>query len=366
MFGNIYAHKKVVVTGSTGFKGSWLCAWLLELGATVYGIAKDIPTQPANVEVCGLHQKMTFIQQDIVDKTATKTIIEQIQPDFVFHLAAQAIVSTSYQDPYDTFLTNTMGTASVLDALRGLKKPCYVVVITSDKCYDNVEWKWGYREFDALGGKDPYSASKSGAEMVFRGYFQSFFNKPESTIKMVSTRAGNVIGGGDWAQSRIVPDCFRAWSTQQAVEIRSPKATRPWQHVLEPLSGYLLAGKALMENPEVNGESYNFGPNADQDFTVLELLQALSQHWDFGIQTERFIIHEQPNFKEAGLLKLNCDKALFDMKWKPTLNFTQTAKFTATWYDHYYHQKADMLSFTLEQIRNYVQIAQEKEIAWTR
>lgn len=366
MFKNIYQNKKVLVTGNTGFKGAWLTVWLLKLGAKVYGISKDVlGTNPSLFEVLDLENKVTYHQQNLKDAEKTAEIIQEIEPDFVFHLAAQAIVGTSYQDPLDTFGSNVMGTAHVLEALRLANKPCTAVMITSDKAYDNVEWKWGYRENDALGGKDPYSASKSGAEIVIKGYYHSFFKEENSPVKLVAVRAGNVIGGGDWADKRIVPDAFRAWADEKAVEIRSPRATRPWQHVLEPLSGYLRAGQILHENPKIQGEAYNFGPNADQDFTVLELLQELSKYWNFENNTEKVIVKENPQFHEAGLLKLNCDKALYDLQWKPTLNFTQTAEFTTNWYKTYYQETQDMFAFTQEQIEEYENVAKSKELVWT-
>jgi CDP-glucose 4,6-dehydratase len=238
-------------------------------------------------------------------------------------------------------------------------------MITSDKCYDNVEWVWGYREHDALGGKDPYSASKGAAELVIKTYFHSYFNKPGSHVELVAVRAGNVIGGGDWALNRIVPDCVRAWSGEKAVKIRNPKSTRPWQHVLEPLSGYLRAAQALQEGAVINGEAFNFGPNADQNHTVLELLQAISTHWQFGKLKEHFAIESNNAFHEAGLLKLNCDKALFHLQWKPVLEFADTAQFTGSWYDAYYNgRKQDIFEYTVQQVAAYEDKARQKQLSW--
>ena len=219
MYNNIFANQRIVVTGSTGFKGAWLTIWLHHLGAKVIGIAKDIPTNPSLFEELKLGEKIDQRFADIRDLESMKRIFQSAQPDFVFHLAAQSIVSVSYEDPIATLQTNIIGTANILEALRIVENPCKVVMITSDKCYDNVEWVWGYREYDALGGKDPYSASKGAAELVIKTYFHSYFNQPDSKIKLVSVRAGNVIGGGDWAVSRIVPACVRAWSENQKVEI---------------------------------------------------------------------------------------------------------------------------------------------------
>ncbi len=273
MFNNIFRDKKIIVTGNTGFKGAWLSTWLHQMGAKLTGISKDIPSTPSLFGELGLAGKMDHHFNNICDLPAMKRLFRDTKPDFVFHLAAQPIVSVSYDDPIDTFQTNVIGTANILEALRSLDHPCYAVMITSDKCYDNVEWVWGYREHDALGGKDPYSASKGAAELIIKTYFHSYFNKPGSPVKLVAARAGNVIGGGDWALNRIVPDCVRAWSEKQAVKIRNPHSTRPWQHVLEPLSGYLRAAQVLAEQKTaIHGEPFNFGPNSDQNHTVLEHL----------------------------------------------------------------------------------------------
>ena len=232
MFQNIYKNKKVLVTGHTGFKGSWLSVWLLKLGAHVVGIAKDIPTHPSMFEALGLEKRLTHYQADIRDLATMTQIIGNEKPDFVFHLAAQAIVSTSYKDPIETISSNVMGTANILEALRSSNHTCTAVIITSDKAYDNVEQVWGYKEDDKMGGKDVYSGSKGAAELVIKSYFNSFFKSSTCNVKLAIARAGNVIGGGDWAKDRIVVDCMVAWSKGEKVEIRSPQATRPWQHVL--------------------------------------------------------------------------------------------------------------------------------------
>ena len=239
-------------------------------------------------------------------------------------------------------------------------------MITSDKCYDNVEWVWGYREYDALGGKDPYSASKGAAELVIKTYFHSYFNQPDSKIKLVSVRAGNVIGGGDWAVSRIVPACVRAWSENQKVKVRNPHSTRPWQHVLEPLSGYLRSAQVLGEGTiKIHGEPFNFGPNSDQNHTVLELLQAIATHWEFKDLEEAFFIEPYSSFHEAGLLKLTYDKALFYLQWKPVLDFSDTVCFTGSWYNTYYNNKlVNLFEYTTNQIEEYVKKAKQKKLAW--
>jgi len=365
MFNNIYNNKKVIVTGHTGFKGGWLSLWLKQMGANVYGISNEIYAEPSLFGVSNIEDQIESHIADIRDLEKMKQIIGGIEPDFVFHLAAQPIVKLAFEQPIDTFITNIIGTANILEALRKHNKPCIAIMITSDKCYDNVEWPWGYKETDHLGGKDPYSASKGAAELMIKTYFHSYFKKDEK-IKIASVRAGNVIGGGDWADSRIVPDCFRAWAKGNKVVIRSPYATRPWQHVLEPLSGYLQAGQSLAEPGKfnINGEAYNFGPPTDQNYTVHDLLQELALHWDK--ENSDILQLEPSNFPESGLLKLNIDKALFHMKWNPTLNFKQTAKFTSDWYKQYYQQKnLDMLDFTMKQISDYICVAKEKGIEWS-
>ena len=366
MFNNIYKDKKIIITGNTGFKGSWLSLWLHSLGAKVTGISKDIPTNPSLFEELSLAGKSVHHFANICDGVRMKEIFEQVKPDFVFHLAAQPIVSVSYEDPVDTFHTNTIGTANILEALRSLNHPCNAVIITSDKCYDNVEWIWGYREQDALGGKDPYSASKGAAELVIKTYFHSYFKKPGSKVRITTVRAGNVIGGGDWALNRIVPDCFRSWNEQKAVQIRNPNSTRPWQHVLEPLSGYLRAGQILAGTEgDINGEPFNIGPPAEQNHSVLELLLAVKRFWNSGSMKEHFQIDESSGFHEAGLLKLNCDKALYYLQWKPTLDFESTARFTGEWYNYFYNNsRKDISGYTLNQIQEYADVARKKSIAW--
>jgi CDP-glucose 4,6-dehydratase len=366
MFNNIYKDRKVIVTGNTGFKGSWLSFWLHRLGARVYGISKDIPSDPSLFEELGLKKKTEHHFENICNTAGIKQLFDSIQPDFVFHLAAQPIVSVSYDDPLDTFMTNTIGTANILEALRGVRNPCHAIMITSDKCYDNVEWIWGYREQDALGGKDPYSASKGAAELVIKTYFHSYFNKPDSPVRITTVRAGNVIGGGDWALNRIVPDCFRAWKTGKPVKVRNPQSTRPWQHVLEPLSGYLRAGQVLAENTtDIHGEPFNIGPNADQNHTVMELLQAVSRYWQAATGKEHFEIEKTKAFHEAGLLKLNCDKALQFLQWKPALDFENTARLTGEWYNFYYNNRTEEVSdYTFRQIEQYAAAAKQKSIVW--
>ncbi len=365
MFGNIFRDKKVLITGHTGFKGSWLVAWLLKLGANIIGVSKDIPTNPSMFEVLELKDRIKDYREDIRSLDRIVKIIRDEKPDFIFHLAAQPIVSTSYSNPIETISSNIMGTANILEALRLSNHKSIAIMITSDKAYDNIEQVWGYREIDAIGGKDIYSGSKGGAELIIKSYYHSFFKSNISNIKLAVGRAGNVIGGGDWAKDRVVVDSMRAWSRGEAVEIRSPKATRPWQHVLEPLSGYLRLAQVLTQDNSLSGEAFNFGPKAEQNHTVVELLEDLSRYWDFRDSSLAFNITENIPFHEAGLLKLNCDKALFYLKWHSSLEYRDTIRFTSEWYYDFYKRDIDIYSKTIKQIEEYENIAKERGLIWT-
>jgi CDP-glucose 4,6-dehydratase len=361
LFKDIYRGKKVLVTGHTGFKGSWLTTWLLKLGAEVIGVSKDIPTTPAMFKELKLEDKISHYFADIRDLEKMKEIFNREKPDFLFHLAAQPIVSTSYLDPIETISSNIMGTANILETIRTLDLEITAIIITSDKAYDNIEQVWGYKEIDAMGGKDIYSGSKGGAELVIKSYFYSFF-KNSKKVRLAIGRAGNVIGGGDWAKDRIVVDCVEAWNRGEKVEIRSPKATRPWQHVLEPLSGYLDLGAELFQNRDLHGEAFNFGPRSEQNHTVLELLSDLAKYWKID---EPYRVTDNIPFHEAGLLKLNCDKALFYLKWQSTMVYKDTIKFTSEWYFNFYRGEKDILDLTLQQIENYEKLAKERELKWS-
>lgn len=363
MFAGIYKGKKVLVTGHSGFKGTWLTTWLLSLGADLIGISKDIPTQPAMFEILELEDKIQHHNIDIRDYSALSKVITDEKPDFVFHLAAQAIVSTSYDEPLDTISSNVMGTTNLLESLRISNHQCTAIIITSDKAYDNVEQIWGYKENDAMGGRDIYSGSKGAAELIIKSYYHSFFKLDQSNVRLSIARAGNVIGGGDWAKDRIIVDAMTAWSNGEKVEIRSPKATRPWQHVLEPLSGYLSLGQKLYTDINLNGEGFNFGPRAEQNRTVKELLVDSSKYWNFD-HDDAFTITGNIQFHEAGLLKLNCDKALSHLKWQANLEYEDTIKFTSEWYYGYY-RKDLMLNKTLSQISEYENYAKAKKLEWT-
>jgi CDP-glucose 4,6-dehydratase len=368
MFNNCFNEKKVLITGNTGFKGSWLSVWMLHLGAQVTGISKDIPTSPSLFEELKLSLKLDHRFADVCDIESVKKIFDEVKPDFVFHLAAQPIVSISYQEPMETFRTNVIGTGNVLEAIRGLSHPCQAVIITSDKCYDNVEWIWGYRENDTLGGKDPYSASKGAAELIIKSYYYSYFDKTDSNIRLVSARAGNVIGGGDWAINRIIPDCVRAWSENREVKIRNPISTRPWQHVLEPLSGYMRLAQILHEDKtKISGQAFNLGPHASQNYTVLEVLKELSTHWKFGDLANHFLIESNSAFHEAGLLKLNCDKAHSLLGWTSAMGFSDTLRFTGEWYNNFYNNKTiSIFDFSVSQIKEYQKLAYENKLSWAQ
>jgi CDP-glucose 4,6-dehydratase len=352
MIKNCFKNKTVLVTGHTGFKGSWLISWLNQIGANIIGVALDPPSEISHFSVAKMSKNIRDLRVDIRDFESFNKIIVETQPDFVFHLAAQALVRSSYESPIETWQTNVIGTLHILEALRNMNKPCVAVLITSDKCYDNVEWVWGYRENDAMGGPDPYSASKGAAELAIRSHIKSFFPKGETQVRIASARAGNVIGGGDWAVDRIVPDCVKAWSQKQTVILRNPHSTRPWQHVLEPLGGYLTLAAALFERPELHGESFNFGPPSDQTQSVLELVQQMSKSWD-QVRWED-IVNDNTGPYESGLLKLNCDKALHYLKWQASLNFDETVKLTADWYKSYYKKSDSISDITTDQIKKYM------------
>ena len=361
LFGGAYKGKRVLVTGHTGFKGSWLATWLESLGAEVAGYSIDVPSSPANFELLDLEQRLKHFVGDIRDRQRLAEVIDEVRPEIIFHLAAQALVRRSYTDPVATFETNTLGMANLLDCMRARPWIRAGVLITSDKAYRNDEWCWGYREVDPLGGHDPYSASKACAEFIAHSYHHSFFRHTRTGI--ATTRAGNVIGGGDWADNRIVPDCVRAWSRGDTVFVRSPQATRPWQLVLEPLSGYLILGARLLEDPaSLSGEAFNFGPSADVNQTVAELLDAMAALWP-GVrwQVPKDV---QRGDDEATLLKLSCDKALSRLKWRAVLDFSETVAFTVDWYRAWQSGDKDLHACSVDQIQRYCHMASQRGLGW--
>lgn len=358
-----FKNKTVIVTGHTGFKGSWLSIWLIQLGAKVIGISLDPPSTPSHFEAGNLSGSLVDLRFDIRNIELLENAVEKYQPDYVFHLAAQALVKKSYIDPLETWSTNVMGTINVLNSFRVLKKRCAVVIITSDKCYDNVEWVWGYRETDSLGGPDPYSASKGAAELAVKSYIKSFFQS-DSNVRIASARAGNVIGGGDWALDRIIPDCVKSWANNETVELRNPHSTRPWQHVLEPLSGYLNLAICLYKEPGFHGESFNFGPKTIKNHSVKDLVIEMSKYWIKVKWKDISTTHQGPY--ESGLLKLNCDKALFYMNWYSVMDFNETVKFTAEWYRNYYNNSDNILNTSINQISEYSSMAKALDLKWAQ
>jgi CDP-glucose 4,6-dehydratase len=363
-----YNKKKVLVTGHTGFKGSWLSIWLKELGAEVTGYGLEPDTRPSNFTACNLRRRMTHKTGDIRDLDRLLGVLEACQPEFVFHLAAQALVRRSYADPKLTFDTNVGGTVNVLEAVRLTPSVRVFVNITSDKCYENREWVWGYRESDPMGGHDPYSASKGCSELVFGAYAKSFFPNPpadDRKIGVASARAGNVIGGGDWAEDRLIPDCVRFLLRNKAIGIRSPRSIRPWQHVLEPLGGYLWLGALLRDHPEVYSGPWNFGP-ADTDHLKVEtVVSRFIEYWGSGswedLSTDRNPLHE------ATTLRLCCDKARTFLRWRSVLQIDECLKMTADWYRKYNaRRRQDMYPVCRDQILHYHRLAGKKELDWSR
>ena len=343
--GQFYRGKKVLITGNTGFKGAWLAAWLENLGATVRGLSKDVPSNPSAFEALGGKSRYETAFVDIRDLEATTREVKAFKPDLVFHLAAQALVRASYGNPVENWATNVMGTVHVLEAIRQTPSVAAAAVISSDKCYENLEWEFAYRENDRLGGKDPYSASKAGTEIVFKSHYESFFKKSET--KVLSFRAGNVIGGGDWAIDRIIPDCMRAFKEGKKAVVRNPSATRPWQHVLEPLGGYLSAVARASTDSSKNwsGESFNFGPTSENSKTVGELVAAIEKElpgFDYAVDAAA-----NAGMHEAKFLKVSFEKANSWFGWKPTLEFRDTVKWTAEGYagDFRKHVDAKIVDF---------------------
>lgn len=353
IFNDFYRGKRVLITGHTGFKGSWLAVWLHALGAEVVGVGLDPATDRDNFVLTGIGSKISAdIRADIRDRGRMKEIFEQYRPEIVFHLAAQPLVRLSYDIPVETYETNVMGTINVMEAIRATDSVKVGVMITTDKCYENKEQIWGYRENEPMGGYDPYSSSKGAAEIAIASWRRSFFN-PEAYDRhgkaIASVRAGNVIGGGDWALDRIIPDCIRALESGQPIDIRSPKAIRPWQHVLEPLGGYMLLASKMWDNPTAYCEGWNFGPNPESISTVWEVATRVIDNYGSGTLRDL----SDPNaLHEAKLLMLDISKAKFRMGWEPRMDIAQTVKLTTDWYTRY--RSEDPHALCLSQIQEYV------------
>lgn len=357
MFNRFFKGKKVFITGHTGFKGSWLAAWLLELGAKVTGFALPPQTERDHFTVLGLQNRVRHVVGDIRELAPLQMALAQAEPDIVFHLAAQPLVRLSYAQPKLTFDTNVGGSVNVLEGVRHCSSVRALVYITSDKCYRNREWVWGYRENDELGGRDPYSASKGCAELVFSSYLESFFAQRPG-FAAASARGGNVIGGGDWALDRIVPDCIRALEKQEPVEVRNPQATRPWQHVLEPLSGYLLLAQRLFDAGNQYSGAWNFGPDKESNRTVRELVEKALGVWGSGKPVMGTSAGTQPH--EAHFLHLNCDKARQELGWRPAWQFDQAVEHAIAWYSEWL-EDADAWNLTTRQIYEYTASRQDSK-----
>ena len=356
MFGDVYKNKKVLITGQTGFKGGWLSLWLSMLGAEVVGYSLEPPSNPNFFEVIGFPGGLNEdISGDVRDFEMLHKVFSECKPEVVFHLAAQSLVRPSYEKPTFTYETNVMGTVNVLEAARQAESVRGIVVVTSDKCYENKEWVWGYRENDPMGGHDPYSSSKGCAELVVSSYLNSFFS-PEKygkdhRVGLASVRAGNVIGGGDWGEDRLIPDCILALSKGEEIIIRYPEAIRPWQHVLEPLYGYLLLGAKLSADGSRYSGGWNFGPAGGEMWTVEDVVKKVCKLWGDGI----YSIDDREHPHEAHWLKLDCSKAMIDLRWEPQYNNKQALEKTVEWYKRFYEDSkgADMRKFTEKQIESY-------------
>lgn len=366
-FGDFYRGKRVLVTGHTGFKGSWLAEWLLLLGAEVYGYGLDPLPGATLFDDLKLSDRLHGDKRgDVRDLDSLINVIEEVAPEVIFHLAAQSLVRYSYNTPIETFETNVMGSINVMESVRLSGLNCAIIMVTTDKCYENREWLHSYREDDPMGGYDPYSASKGAAEIAISSYRRSYFSSTDSPVKLASVRAGNVIGGGDWATDRIVPDCIRALNAGRPIPIRNKLATRPWQHVLEPLSGYLLLGAALFKPELVNrapednlASGYNFGPQITSNRTVVELVQEILKHYPGQWDDQ-----SDPNAEhEASKLNLSIDKAFHLLEWKPVWNFETTVEKTLEWYKN--TEKENTIDLTKTQITSYVKDAAQCGLTWS-
>jgi len=347
-----WANKNVLVTGHTGFKGSWLSLWLQSLGANVSGLSLDPPTNPSLFEIANVAQGMQSIIGDIRDQSVVDETFKRCKPDIVIHMAAQPLVLYSYDNPVETYATNVMGSVHVLEACRKTESVKSVVMITTDKCYENKEWYWGYRENEPMGGYDPYSNSKGCSELVISAYRQSFFSNGDRQLGLASARAGNVIGGGDWAADRLIPDFMQAILIKKPVVIRSPLSIRPWQHVLEPLNGYLKLAESLWGSHVKFSEGWNFGPDDSDAREVQWIIDHISELWGEGAQWE---LDKSPRPHEATYLKLDCSKARMKLGWTPRLSLSTTLQWIVEWYKHY-RNNSNMREVTLQEISRYQKI----------
>ena len=351
---DFYKNKKIFITGHTGFKGSWLSIWLNKLGANVTGFSLDPNTTPNNFNLSGLETKINSIIGDIRDYSFLKEAIRINQPEIIFHLAAQPLVRESFKNPLSTYQTNILGLVNLLEIIKESNTVKAVLIITSDKCYSNKEWIYGYKETDELGGYDPYSASKACAEIISSSYRNSFYN--HSNIHIATARAGNVIGGGDWSKDRIIPDCIRGITSGETILIRNPDSIRPWQHVLDPLWGYLKLMYHLFNEGSTYAASWNFGPGQYEILNVLDLVKYLTDEWKGNYEIHK----NEDKIHEAGMLQLDCSKAYYKLGWKSLLTVQDALKYTIEWYKEYYEKKEDPYSLCIQQIENYSHIAEER------
>jgi len=361
-FKGLFQDKTVLLTGHTGFKGSWLAIWLRELGAHVVGYSLEAPTQPNNFTVTGLENRITHRYGDIGDKEALNQVIQEYRPEVIFHLAAQAIVLHSYESPLETFEVNAQGTVNLMEAARHCPSVKAMVMVTTDKCYENRGWIWGYREQDPLGGSDPYSASKAMAELAIQSYRRSFFAVGKPSIAMASARAGNVIGGGDFSDFRIVPDTLKALMAGQPVLVRNPRSVRPWLNVLDPLSGYLWLAAGLLEKGQEYAEAWNFGPLEHRGVPVQDLVEKAIQLWGHGGWVDGSTQQLKP---EMGMLRLDWDKAANQLQWQPTYNWEEALSETVSWFKEY-GRESDMYEVCVDHIQAYTYRAQEQNIEWAK
>ncbi len=343
----LFKNKKILITGITGFKGSWLLEIFNSLGAKTYGISDNYTTNPNLFSLVNKNKK-NIATININDFNKLNNKINLIRPDFIFHLAAQSQVIESIKDPLYTFKTNILGTANLLESLKNIKKKCICIIITSDKCYLNENKNKFFKENDRLGGSDPYSASKASAELIINSYLKTFYKK-NNFVRIGVARAGNVIGGGDWTPNRIIPDAIKSWSKNKKLLIRNPYSIRPWQHVLEPLNGYISFAKKLYENSKLHGEAFNFGPSNYKNYTVLDVIQELKKSWKDG----KFKIVSSKKNIENNILKLNSNKSNQLLKWKTKLNFQETIHLTGSWYYTFYNSKTNINKITVDQINEY-------------
>lgn len=364
MFNNVYKGKKVLVTGHTGFKGSWTILWLNYLGAEVIGYSLPPPTKPSLFEVLGLETDITNIIGDIRDFEKLENVFKTYKPEIVIHMAAQPLVRYGYLNPRETYETNVIGTLNIFEASRKTESVRVVINVTSDKCYENRGWVYGYRENDPMGGYDPYSSSKGCAELLTSAYRNSYFNPSEygkkHYVSLASVRAGNVIGGGDWAEDRLIPDCVRALSVRKPIHLRNPNAIRPWQYVLEPISGYLWLGALMWDEPTKYCEGWNFGPGDEVPMTVESLVKEVIDLWGGG----SYILCRDAQFYESKFLRLDISKARHFLKWFPIYDLKTALKETVNWYKNFYSATVDMKLYTIKELERYVECAIEKRAPW--